>query len=280
MKQIATQGELNPTQLQEAVKQFSTLRSGMFGNMEKQFIEVARKYSPEQIEQINRSYYQTQKSTIWAFVQSGMRDQQLLDLFSKILAPRHDAWAQLINTYPDQIAPFILLMDENDCRRVKIAYKNRYQNEISSKLTQNTFAINLLKAWLNRDTLVRPVMNFKKEAQKLDEATKSLGTDEQIFLDFFTKTSFNDFKEVIAEYQKLSNETLVERLKGEFKDENLKYAQMCYFRMQDLTRFLQVSLQGKCNPQIALLVRDRIQWNEIALGSLVGENIAQMCGKM
>ena len=81
---------------------------------------------------------------------------------------------------------------------------------------QNSFASRVLNNFVIRDQQIKFNKNAMQIAQKLDECTKGLSTDDQMFCELFTTTTQEDYQNIIDAYQKLTGEQLYDRLRGEF----------------------------------------------------------------
>lgn len=108
---------LTDEELGTAVRLFHGVKQTFFGNIEKSLTELISRYTPAQIDQINRHYFVQNRQTIYNTLQYSLRDAKLLWLVGLALAPRGDAFAQLLRRFQDNSALFcatVIAMDEVD----------------------------------------------------------------------------------------------------------------------------------------------------------------------
>lgn len=136
---------------------------------------------------------------------------------------------------------------------------------------QNSFASRVLNNFVIRDQQIKFNKNAMQIAQKLDECTKGLSTDDQMFCELFTTTTQEDYQSIIDAYQKLTGEQLYDRLRGEFVSQDLEIAQLCHLRFVDFKQFVNKCLRNKANPSATIVIRDRLDWSGIAVPAQLGE---------
>ena len=254
-------GLLNKQQLGEAVDSFSNIKTGLVNNPDKQFCEIIRRYSADQITQINQAYYERHQQSISTFAQKMFKDDETKNLTLLVLAPRHDAWAKCIHIAledmsenADLLVSALLMMEPMDVYKTKVAYKIRYNvpmdKDLKRYLKGKSFWEKLLLAWICRDeySYVAQRFNVKKDAEKLYRATVGMGTDDSVYVDMFARTTPEEFRKIIAEYPNVvrqlrdakhpenTPDQFLTAIDGEFSQKSLDNfcAKLAYHRLMDL----------------------------------------------
>ena len=116
-------------------------------------------------------YLSAKPESILTSFRPAIRDSIQLETIQYALAPRADAWAQLLQIAAAQSsfysqALLVLSMDVDDCRRMRIAYKNRFRTQFEVKLPpnmQNSFTGRILSNFTIRDQQIK----FNKNAMQI-----------------------------------------------------------------------------------------------------------------
>ncbi|CAL6029671.1 Annexin_11 [Hexamita inflata] len=237
MKGLISAAPLTPEQLAVAVDSFGKLKTGVFSTSpDKQIVEIVKQYNSEQIQQINKAYYEKHSNSISQFIAKMIKDNDCQDLTLLVLGPRHDSWAKLVNTAlkdmsenSDLLVTSILMMDPEDVYRTKVAYKIRFNNpmeqDIMHQLKGNSFWERLVLAWLRRDApgFVSARFNTKQEAKELLAATTGLGTNDAVYVKIMSQSTTAEFQKIAEEFQSLTTRGITECTKREQAELEAKY---------------------------------------------------------
>ncbi|KAH0575722.1 Annexin 11 [Spironucleus salmonicida] len=225
---------LDTITLHNTLEQMQNLKSGSISD--KKFIEIIKKLTEDQFNQINREFYLQNKTSISQFIIDIIKDQATEDLCLAVLAPKYYIWSKSIHisfldllNNSDLLITAILSLDIIDLFKVKQQYKLQFKTDLvedfNSFIQGHSFWQQLLRQWITRDTpgVVSSRFSVEKDAKALDLATKGSGTDIEIYVNIFTTSTTTEFKDIILNYENLVGVTFKKSLEDEFLTDSLDY---------------------------------------------------------
>ncbi|XP_078350996.1 uncharacterized protein LOC144635778 isoform X3 [Oculina patagonica] len=147
---------------------------------------------------------------------------------------------------------------------IRQAYKKKYRKELEQVIKDDTsgdfetLLVELCKGQRDESTEVNDDLAHKDAESLLEAGIKKWGTDEETFIEIFTKRSFPQLKAMLPEYKKWAKcemeETIDSEMSGDLREGLQTLVKCIRDQNQFLADKLQVALHGKSTPSVARII--------------------------